>query len=77
MPTPVAEFVQPEEVIAPEAVPQTVTTVQPSRKSAKIKGTWTMYYGGEVYDFVDGHRYDIPLDLFGYLVTKGNVYDTL
>jgi hypothetical protein len=51
--------------------------LQPAMKNAKIKGTWTMYYGTEKYDFVDGHRYDLPLELFEYLKSAGNIYDTL
>jgi hypothetical protein len=26
---------------------------------------------------VDGHRYDLPLDLYEYLRKNGNIYDTL
>jgi hypothetical protein len=51
--------------------------LQPSTKNAKIKGTWTFFYGGEKYDFVDGYRYDLPLEVFEYLKRAGNIYDTL
>lgn len=63
-----------EEAPAPKPEP---TIVAPTTKNAKIKGTWTMYYGTTRWDFVDGHRYDLPLDLFEYLKKAGNIYDTL
>jgi hypothetical protein len=59
---------------APKAEP---TIVAPTTKNAKIKGTWTMYWGTTKWNFIDGHRYDIPLDLFDYLKRSGNIYDTL
>lgn len=52
-------------------------TAQPTTKSVRVKGTWTMYWGTEVWDFVDGQRYDLPVDLFNYLRNAGNIYDTL
>lgn len=51
--------------------------VQPATKNAKVKGTWTMFYGAHRFDFVDGNRYDLPPDLFEYLKSAGNIYDTL
>lgn len=62
------------EAPAPKAEP---TIVAPTTKNAKIKGTWTMYYGNKRWDFVDGQRYDLPMDLFNYLKGSGNIYDTL
>lgn len=44
---------------------------------ARIKGTWKMYWGQEVYNFVDGKRFNIPKDLHDYLRKSGNIYDTL
>jgi len=44
---------------------------------ARIKGTWKMYWGQEVYNFVDGKRFNIPQDLYDYLRKSGNIYDTL
>lgn len=44
---------------------------------ARIKGTWTMYWGGSVYNFVDGKRFNIQKDLYNYLRKNGNIYDTL
>lgn len=46
-------------------------------RSARIKGTWTMYWGTERFFFEDGKRYKIPTDLYGYLRDRGNIYDTL
>lgn len=61
---------------APEATPAP-QVLQPSTKNVKIKGTWIFFYGGEKYDFVDGYRYDLPLEVFEYLKRAGNIYDTL
>lgn len=44
---------------------------------ARIKGTWQMYWGQEVYNFVDGKRFNIPKGLHDYLRKSGNIYDTL
>lgn len=68
------------EETVPAPVEQTtpvVVTAQPTTKSVRVKGTWTMYWGTEVWDFVDGERYDLPVDLFNYLRNAGNIYDTL
>jgi len=45
--------------------------------NAKVKGTWTQYWGSEQFSFVDGQRYKLPRDLFNYLKNSGNIYDTL
>jgi len=77
--TQIAEFLIEEEVEeakAPAPSPEP-TIVAPTTKNAKIKGTWTMFWGTTKWNFVDGHRYDIPLDLFEYLKKSGNIYDTL
>jgi hypothetical protein len=74
--TKIAEVLIEDEVEAPAPAPQ-ATIVSPTTKNAKIKGTWTMYYGTGKWDFVDGHRYDLPLDLYEYLRKNGNIYDTL
>lgn len=74
--TKIAEVLIEDEVEAPAPAPQP-TIVSPTTKNAKIKGTWTMYYGTGKWDFVDGHRYDLPLDLYEYLRKNGNIYDTL
>ena len=44
---------------------------------ARVKGTWKMYWGQEVYNFVDGKRFNISKDLYDYLRKSGNIYDTL
>jgi len=44
---------------------------------ARIKGTWTMFWGQQVFNFEDGNRYTIPRDLYNYLKNSGNIYDTL
>lgn len=61
-------------------VEETVATPVPSTsdvKRARIKGTWTMYWGGKVFNFEDGKTYNIPVDLFEHLKKYGNIYDTL
>lgn len=45
--------------------------------NARVKGTWKMFWGSQSYDFVDGKRYKLPKDLYGYLRSSGNIYDTL
>ena len=78
--TQIAEaFVEAEEAVeapAPAPAPEP-TIVSATTKNAKIKGTWTMHWGKDKWDFIDGHRYDLPLDLFNYLRKSGNIYDTL
>lgn len=51
--------------------------VTPTTKSARLNGTWTMFWGADEYDFVAGQRYDIPADLYAYLLANHNVLDTL
>lgn len=53
------------------------TVVRSVNRSVRIKGTWTLYFGGGVYNFVDGQRYDLPPDVFAYLKESGNIYDTM
>lgn len=45
--------------------------------NARVKGTWKMFWGSTSYNFEDGKRYKLPKDLFNYLRTSGNIYDTL
>jgi hypothetical protein len=64
---------------APE---EAVVEVQPLEVSsddvsARVKGTWTMFWGQSVFNFEDGTRYTIPRDLYNYLKKSGNIYDTL
>lgn len=49
----------------------------PSTRSARVKGTWQMYWGDKVFDFVDGQRYNLPTDLFDWLRRHDNIYDTI
>lgn len=66
----VVEVQEVQEVVAP-------VVVAPTHRSVRVKGTWTMYFGAQRYDFVDGQRYELPTDLFLYLKERGNIYDTL
>jgi hypothetical protein len=45
-------------------------------KQVRVKGTWRMYWGQSVYNFVDGSRYNLAEDLISYLKKNGNIYDT-
>jgi len=68
-----AESVEEDEVEI--AVP--VPSADSNFTQARVKGTWTMYWGGSVYNFVDGKRFNIEKDLYHYLRKNGNIYDTL
>jgi hypothetical protein len=45
--------------------------------SARVKGTWTMFWSQSKFNFEDGKRYKLPKDLYDYLRKSGNIYDTL
>ena len=45
--------------------------------SARVKGSWVMFWSQSTYSFVDGQRYKLPRVLFNYLKKSGNIYDTL
>jgi hypothetical protein len=45
--------------------------------SARVKGSWVMFWDTKSYSFVDGQRYKLPRELFNYLKRSGNIYDTL
>ncbi len=62
---------------APEVVEEEPVIVTPTTKKARVKGTWTQYYGGRLFNFVDGQSYELPLEVFEYLKDNGNIYDTL
>ena len=64
-----------DEVIVDE--PVTVVNQDSDFVTAKVKGTWVMFWGHEKFDFTDGRRYKMPKDLFQYLRKSGNIYDTL
>jgi len=71
----ITEFVEDEEIAevpAPEPLVLTKDEV-----SARVKGTWTLFYAQASYDFVDGTRYKLSRDLYEYLKRSGNIYDTL
>jgi hypothetical protein len=36
-----------------------------------------MFWGTSKYNFEDGKRYKLPKDLYQYLRSHGNIYDTL
>ena len=45
--------------------------------SARVKGSWVMFWSQSSYSFVDGQRYKLPRELFNYLKKSGNIYDTI
>lgn len=53
------------------------TVAVESTVTARVKGTWLMFWGNKSYDFKDGQRYRLPRDLFNYLKKSGNIYDTM
>jgi hypothetical protein len=77
----------PEFVEAPEAVEEVVVEATPEKevvapgapatKKGRVKGTWTMYWGTDVFNFEDGQTYTLPTGLYNYLADHGNIYDTL
>ena len=70
------QFAEEVESIEPEiAIP--VPAEGSNLIQARVKGTWKMYWGQEVYNFVDGKRFNISKDLYDYLRKSGNIYDTL
>ena len=77
----VQEFVeQEEELLFVSEIPEPEvkeTSLKSSEVSARVKGSWTMFWGQETWIFNDGHRYKLPRDLFEYLKKNGNIYDTL
>lgn len=77
-------FAEPEEIDEIEVAEETPRAAAPKQSApaddmvtARVKGTWKMYWGRTTYDFVDGKRYRIPRDLYAYLVRHSNIYDTV
>lgn len=77
----IAEFSEPEEEVVVVEEPTVVETVvapgPAATKKGRVKGTWTMYWGQQSFDFVDGNTYTLPVDLYNHLKVHGNIYDTL
>jgi hypothetical protein len=70
-------FAEPVEADEAPAVEVQPTIVSSDMISARVKGTWTMFWGQHSFNFEDGSRYSIPRDLYNYLRKNGNIYDTL
>lgn len=77
--TKIAEVLIDEDEVIEDYAPSNTPAIIVSNptKNAKVKGTWTMYFGAQKWNFVDGRRYDLPPDLYEYLRKNGNIYDTL
>jgi hypothetical protein len=65
-----------------EETPKAVIAATPTAQAgdfvtARVKGTWKMYWGRTTFEFVDGKRYKLPRDLYDYLVRHSNIYDTV
>ena len=69
-------FAEPVDEETPQVEVQPVV-VNADNINARIKGTWTMFWGKQVFEFQDGNRYSIPRDLYAYLKKNGNIYDTI
>lgn len=71
-----AAFIEDDDTDEVEEVQEEIV-VESAFVTARVKGTWTMYYGSAVYNFEDGKRYKLPRDLFLYLKDHQNIYDTI
>ena len=60
-----------------ELVVEDEIVVAQDLKTARIKGTWVMHWGLDTYNFEDGKRYRIPVDLYNFLKQRSCIYDTL
>lgn len=67
-----AEPVEEDDIVVAQPLPS-----QSDLKRARIHGTWTMFWGNQKFEFVDGSTYHIPADLYEYLKKNGNIYSTL
>ena len=77
---PIQEFIADDEELYVTEVPEAEVLGAETRSdqiSARVKGSWTMFWGKTTWNFVDGQRYKLPRDLFDYLKRSGNIYDTL
>lgn len=72
-----AEAVEDDDVVVYGDEPVIATSPNADFINARVKGTWTMFWGKLRFEFVDGKRYKLPKDLFNYLRASGNIYDTL
>ena len=68
-----AEPVEEEETEFVVSKPSTDSNI----RRARVKGTWLMHWGSQKFNFEDGKTFHIPADLYEYLKTNGNIYDTL
>lgn len=76
----IAEFVEQDEALYVQDLPEAEVLEATNRTdqiSARVKGSWTMFWGQTSWNFQDGQRYKLPRDLFEYLKQSGNIYDTL
>lgn len=80
-PTAFTEAVEEDSVVEESEVvieePVVVVNTDSDLVNARVKGTWLMFWGTSKYDFEDGKRYKLPKDLYNYLRSHGNIYDTL
>jgi hypothetical protein len=65
------------EADVPEVEVYEEVEVRPTTKRARVKGTWQMYWGDQIFDFVDGNYFMVPADLYDYLRKRSCIYDTL
>jgi hypothetical protein len=65
------------EADVPEVEEFDEVVLTPAYKSARVKGTWLMFWGDQQYDFVDKQRFSVPADLYEYLRKRDCIYDTI
>lgn len=76
----IKEFVEQNDSLQVVDIPEVTVLDEDSKDdlvSARVKGTWVMFWGQTSWNFQDGTRYRLPRDLFDYLRSSGNIYDTL
>lgn len=76
----IKEFVEQNEPLQVVDIPEVTVLDEESKDdlvSARVKGSWVMFWGQTSWSFQDGTRYRLPRDLFDYLRSSGNIYDTL
>jgi hypothetical protein len=76
----IEEFIEGDEQLFVSEIPEAEVLDQSTNSptiNARVKGSWTMFWGQTSWNFQDGQKYKLPRDLFEYLKLSGNIYDTL
>lgn len=62
---------EPEAPAVEESAPAEV--VAPTTKRGTPNNTWTLYYGNQKVDMVEGQERDFSLEVYNYLAKSGNL----